>query len=443
MVDETPSVNEHYLDRVVEVSETTTVEAIEDIVSGNGIKLVAKGAQIDARVRDRLLQHKLRKPLETSVRVVDGVASRPMEKVADLLFGRHALLAGVCGEAGKRAVAAALRELRLSTPLESLLSVYAAQGPQKLEHAVGVGLLAAALMHELAPADAASRHTLLVAGLLHDAGELYIDPAILRPGLRLTHEQWKHIAAHPIVAARVLREMPGAGPAVADAVLNHHERLDGFGYPQGLAGPKLPLAGQVLGLAEMLMGVIESGRSPGERASVAVKLIPGEFDRRLLGRVASIARVVGVSDVAAGDQAPVQPDELAAHAVRLAAALNGLNDLRATVERRVVRASAALQALLEHAIERCRRIRMAYSSTGLDFLDIDAMRAQVAAMDARTHCEIAIVMREVEWRLREVEREARIRAERLPPGERVLVRQLIDDAKEAARRATDAALAVS
>lgn len=76
------AVNEHYLNRLVEAGETRGVEATEDIVSGTGIKLVAKGAAIDARTRDRLLQHKLLRPLEQSTRVVGGVASRPMDEVA-------------------------------------------------------------------------------------------------------------------------------------------------------------------------------------------------------------------------------------------------------------------------------------------------------------------------------------------------------------------------
>ena len=53
--------------------------------------------------------------------------------------------------------------------------------------------------------------------------------------------------------------MPGAGPRIAGVVMAHHERLDGFGYPQGTLGASLSMAGQMVAVAEMLMGLMESG----------------------------------------------------------------------------------------------------------------------------------------------------------------------------------------
>jgi hypothetical protein len=428
------AVNEHYLNRVVAVAETAGVEATEDIVTGNGIKLVAKGARIDGRSRDRLLQHKLLKPLETTVRVVDGVGSRPIDKVAEDLLGKHVLLAGVCGRSTARLVASALRELRLSTPMESLLSIYAAQGPSKLEHAVGVSLLAAAMVYDLPEGGDKGLHTLLLAGLMHDVGELYIDPAILQAGGRLTAEQWKHIAAHPIVAAHVLRDMTGAGPKVAEAVQYHHERLDGFGYPHGLRDARLPVSGQVLALAEVLMGLIESGRRPGERAAVAVKLIPGEFNRRLLDKVCSATKAAAASDAASDAAEEVltaapSTEDLAARVSGLGATLGRLRDMRASVVVQISAGSPALKGLMEHVIERCQRIHLAFSSTGLDTHGPDELHERLAAMEPQVHCEVDIVLREVEWRLREVKREARQRAERLPEHEAALVMQLIERSK--------------
>ena len=66
-------VNPHYLDHVIRVSESRPVAAAEDIVSQNGIKLLAKGAQINDKVRDRLLMHKLQKPLEDCIQVTEGI----------------------------------------------------------------------------------------------------------------------------------------------------------------------------------------------------------------------------------------------------------------------------------------------------------------------------------------------------------------------------------
>ncbi len=89
-------VNPHYLDHVVKLSETSDIEASEDIVTGTGIKLLAKGAKIDARSRERLLQFRLSKPLENMMRVVGGTDPNSFHGVAERLLDEHSLLRGVC-----------------------------------------------------------------------------------------------------------------------------------------------------------------------------------------------------------------------------------------------------------------------------------------------------------------------------------------------------------
>jgi hypothetical protein len=435
---EPSDVNPHYLNRVVEVAETAGVEATEDIISGSGLKLLAKGARIDEHMRERLLQHKLRKPLETSLRVIDPAGRPPLDRVAGALLERHALLRALCGEhAGQ--LLPALGQLPLSTSVASMLSVFAAQGERKQDHAVGVALLGAALAQGLHEGRGAELQTLLLAGLVHDSGELYIDPAILKSPVRLDMQQWRHVAAHPIIAARVLREMPGAGAAVSDAVLCHHERLDGFGYPRGLSGSKLPLPGQLLAAAEMLMGIIEMDCGAGEHASVALKLIPGEFDRQVVDRVTRVAAALHGSDESGAARSSPGAEELARRAGTLDRTLQQLLDLRGDIETRTANRSAAVRTLMTHALERCRCIRLAFSSTGLDMHDPAALRDRIAQMDPRVQFEISIVIREIEWRLREIKREARVRAMALPAAEAALVSDIMDRSKRIAREAEGAA----
>ena len=430
---EASGVNPHYLNRVVAVGETAGVEATEDIISGTGLKLLAKGARIDAHTRERLLQHKLRKPLEMSLRVIDAAGRRPtLDRAAAALIERYPLLGALCREQASQLLPL-LKQLPLSTSVESMLGVFAEQGERRHDHAVGVGLLAATLAHGLPEGRGAGLQSLLIAGLVHDAGELYIDPAILQSPVRLNTEQWRHVAAHPVIAARVLREMPGAGPAVADAVLCHHERLDGFGYPRGLAGAKLPMPGQLLAAAEMLMGIIELDRGAGEQASVALKLIPGEFSRHVVDRVTRGAAGLRAADEADAARSPMGVDELARRAGTLGATLQQLLDLRGDIEARTAKRSGAVRALMAQALERCRCIRLAFSSTGLDMHDPQALREHVAQMDPRVQFEISIVIREIEWRLREIKRESRVRAMALVPDEAALVTDIMDLSKRIAR----------
>ena len=431
-------VNPHYLDHVVKLSETSDIEASEDIVTGSGMKLLAKGTKIDARARERLLEFRLTKPLENMMRVVGGTDPTLFHPMAEQLLARHALVRGICASVQGFDPIAVLKSLELSDNLRSLLSVYAGQGTSKLEHIVGVAVLTSALGGSLNanPADTAA---LAVAALTHDIGELYIDPAFLARGVKLTSQQWKHVATHPIVGSHVLGTMPGAGPRIATVVMAHHERLDGFGYPQGLAGSNLSMAGQILAVAEMLMGLLESGAHHAQRAAVAMRLVPGEFNRRFIDRVMQGARAEG-----AGLDADPAVHDIAALAVRIggmAASVAHARRQRLELEPQLPTFGAPLRALVAHAFTRWDRIGIALSSTGLDLVADDRLHAVLSAMAASELDEVGIVLRELEWRISELERALQIRSELFSPVDAKRINELIDEARQPMLLASMAAAA--
>jgi putative nucleotidyltransferase with HDIG domain len=87
-----------------------------------------------------------------------------------------------------------------------------------------------------------------VAGVLHDIGKLGIsDAVLLKPG-RLEPHEWEEIRRHPELGARILEHANLRD--VASWVLAHHERVDGGGYPRGLAGESIPLEGRILAVAD-------------------------------------------------------------------------------------------------------------------------------------------------------------------------------------------------
>lgn len=119
--------------------------------------------------------------------------------------------------------------------------------PSTAAHSQTVGRLAAAtaVALDLEP-DAVERVRL--AGILHDVGKLSMpDAVLLKPG-RLTPDEWNVIRRHPELGARLLE---GAGlDDLAAWVRFHHERIDGGGYPSGLAGDAIPLEARILGVAD-------------------------------------------------------------------------------------------------------------------------------------------------------------------------------------------------
>jgi putative nucleotidyltransferase with HDIG domain len=83
------------------------------------------------------------------------------------------------------------------------------------------------------------------AALLHDIGKVAIPDDILHKPGPLTDDEWKLMRQHPVIGERILRVLPGLGP-VARIVRHEHERWDGGGYPDGLAGEAIPLGSRII-----------------------------------------------------------------------------------------------------------------------------------------------------------------------------------------------------
>jgi HD-GYP domain-containing protein (c-di-GMP phosphodiesterase class II) len=87
------------------------------------------------------------------------------------------------------------------------------------------------------------------AGLVHDIGKVVVPDQILRKEGQLTDEEFRLIRLHPSLGASILGRMPGMEDLVA-AVLYHHERWDGSGYPDGLAEDEIPTEARMILVAD-------------------------------------------------------------------------------------------------------------------------------------------------------------------------------------------------
>jgi PAS domain S-box-containing protein/putative nucleotidyltransferase with HDIG domain len=87
------------------------------------------------------------------------------------------------------------------------------------------------------------------AALLHDIGKIGIPDSILRKPGPLTPEEWAPMRQHPVIGERILAAVPRL-ETVARIVRSHHERWDGTGYPDGLAGEEIPLASRIIAVVD-------------------------------------------------------------------------------------------------------------------------------------------------------------------------------------------------
>jgi diguanylate cyclase (GGDEF)-like protein/putative nucleotidyltransferase with HDIG domain len=84
-----------------------------------------------------------------------------------------------------------------------------------------------------------------MAALLHDIGKVAIPDSILNKDGPLDDREWEIMREHPVIGERILRAIPGMGP-VARIVRHEHERFDGGGYPDGLAGEEVPIGSRII-----------------------------------------------------------------------------------------------------------------------------------------------------------------------------------------------------
>jgi HD-GYP domain-containing protein (c-di-GMP phosphodiesterase class II) len=88
------------------------------------------------------------------------------------------------------------------------------------------------------------------AGLLHDIGKIGIPETVLRKAGPLSPDEWALMRRHPLIGAQIVApfEFFAAGAAI---IRHHHERVDGSGYPDGLAGSAIPVGARIVAVADV------------------------------------------------------------------------------------------------------------------------------------------------------------------------------------------------
>lgn len=126
-------------------------------------------------------------------------------------------------------------------------------------HSIRVSHYSTLLARELGLSEREVRHVEL-GGHVHDIGKIGVRESVLNKEGPLTDEEYQHIMTHPMVGWQILSPLLGDAPMALNVVRSHHERYDGRGIPDRLAGDRIPLEARIAGVADAF-DAMTSGRA--------------------------------------------------------------------------------------------------------------------------------------------------------------------------------------
>jgi hypothetical protein len=345
-----------FVQAVADLGAKRQVRTSQAIYNAQGIKLLEGGATIDQSLYDKLVTHRLSAPLDECIDLGTGVDPQALELAARAAALKWPFFARILpeGAAGK-ALLDAIASVRLAKPVALHLTLARETRPALFDHGILMALLCAHLVRESGGARADVREA-AAAGLMHDLGMLHIAPDLLASDERLSGDELRPVYVHPLTSSMLVDRFPEYSKEIVRAIVEHHERLDGSGYPRGLAGDAMSPLGRVLALAEVVTAMFDGARRlPEQRISLLLRINPRRYDAV---HVAAIHRLL--APAAASDADAIGAEDLIARLLRLADVLAlwrdavealgaGLDGARAALVASVDAQNATLQRMLYDA----------------------------------------------------------------------------------------------
>ena len=171
-----------------------------------------------------------------------------------------------------------------------LLRALAERNPELGEHISGVATLAEAVAERL-ELDTEQIEHVRHAAALHDVGKMAIPDAILDKPAALDEDEWQFIRRHTIIGERIVAAAPALRP-VAALVRSSHERWDGAGYPDRLAGEEIPLGARIVSVCDAFDAMVadrpyRAGMDPADALAELERCAGSQFDPAVVAAFAA------------------------------------------------------------------------------------------------------------------------------------------------------------
>lgn len=392
----------HYLRQVTALGDRCAVVTHQAIFSRNGIKLVESGTRVTGALFDKLMAHKLLPPIDECVTVDNAVdAAKLHSNVRDLLGDEPTYGALLPDSAERDALARVFLDVPVPPQLAVKLTVAREQRPEIFHHAIKVAWLAAVIASRSSE-DTVCATDAVAAGLCHDLGLLHVDPELQDPGRVLRDSQRQQLYAHPVIASAILEKIGVLSSQVSRAVREHHERLDGSGYPRALKQEKLGSLGQLLAVCDVSATLLDALTevSPSRRLSIILRF---NHDKLNQGYIAVLQSMLPPMEIGPSTAGSVESSEIFDLLTRLA---------RSIVHWQTVKEGRQADPTIALIDARIERLERDLADAGVD-LDYWTMIDPDFSSQDEHAAELLVIAREGWYQLHAIAQEVRRRWQEL------------------------------
>ena len=403
--------DEHYVRSIVRMGDSRNVYTNQALFTSRKIKLIEKGVKVDSTLYDRLVSHKLIPKIDECLTVENSVTPDTLHDYAKSLLDNDDKIALLrCDERSIGKILNALREIPLVDPIAFKLTVARTQRPDVFEHSIRVAIAALHLAVNSLFFSQKELATLAAAAVFHDLGILHTPPELLEPGRILEMTERHHLYAHPLTAYLILKEYPEYYPDISRTVLEHHERLDGSGYPRALAADEICLGAQVLMLAEVTVAVLQKA-PPAEalgRLSVLLRINRKKLNRELCHSMFHLVFGTHTGDDDGDDSgaertAPADSGRFETQLSEIALVFRRWDEARTTLRKtEKKRAREPLPLLIGSRVHHLQR---ALHHAGLDLAHLSSLTEIVRECNGENDDvlgELALLVDETRWQLTQI-----------------------------------------
>ena len=247
--------------KIILSADNLQFEVIKNIQNEKGILILKAGGKVDANSFDKIVNHKLLKPIDECLKLKNKIT--PDKLLDDFTIVCNKFIGDKANDFDGivTVISNIISETNFDDITLNKLTVYKSGCSDNFNHALSTAFLSTKIGVQLNYS-----HKNLVdifnACLFHDIGEMFLDFDVHSMESDLTEILYKKVKVHPIIAYSLLKgSKTNFSEEMLRGVLDHHERLNGSGYPRSLNGEHINQYARIVGIVDSFDAMLRKGRT--------------------------------------------------------------------------------------------------------------------------------------------------------------------------------------